>query len=134
MTLENQRYYPYKGRTINPSKKVRVYRNLNNGKISIKQGNVVVGHADIVYLKAASFLVNEKNRQRVLSQKQKNVHAFIEGYWFEDIGHTKNIHFNVMIWYNPYLTEFFRTKNNQEEIHEASYVCVTSDGKMLCQK
>lgn len=134
MALESEGYYSYKGRKINPLKKVKVYRNLNNGKISIKQGNLVVGHADIIFLKDTSFLVNETNRQRVLSKKQKNVHAFIEGYWVEDVREMKKIDFNKRIWYNPYLTEFFRLLDTQEAIHTASYVYVTSDGEMFCQK
>lgn len=117
-------YISYKGRSIDPAKKVRLYRNLHNGKISIKQGSLVVGHADAVVVKDARFIVSEKNRQKVLETKQKNVHAFIEGYWQEastpDEGRS--------VWYNPYKTDQFRTSDTNEACHLAHLVSVTSDG------
>jgi len=67
--------------------RVRIYRNLkvrdhrawsvmaydgpNKGK--------VIDVVDAVILKDARFVVNEGGRQRVLREKQKNVHAFVDG-------------------------------------------------------
>lgn len=60
---------------------VRVYKNLNNGLISIqcKETRLVMGHCQKISLENATFLVNEAGRQRVLRDKRKNVHAYAEG-------------------------------------------------------
>ena len=61
--------------------KYRVYRNLNNGKLSIKCCNtgLVVGYCDYVGMKNCKFIVGKLGQQRVVETGQKNVHAFIEG-------------------------------------------------------
>lgn len=121
-------YTPYRGKQINPAYPVRIYRNLNNGRISIKQGTHVVGHTDEAFLTDAHFLVYEKTRQRVLEKRVKSVHAYIEGIWMEQ--------YNVPeedgngVWYNPYLTEAFRTAGSNEPCLTASKILVKSDGSM----
>jgi len=73
---------------------VRVYRNLTNGKISIldKATGLVLGHADGVHLvphedtNEVRCIVNQAGRDRVLKEKKKYVHAYIEGV----IGSIKN--------------------------------------------
>lgn len=117
-------YFSYKGRSIDPSKKVRLYRNLHNGKISIKQGSLVVGHTDNAVVSEVRFIVSEKRRQKVLSSKQKNVHAYIEGYWQEETSSENG----CAVWYNPYKTEYFRTETTNEPCHTAEKVSVSSDG------
>lgn len=79
---------PYKNRTIDPDRPVRVYRNLHSrlgdGRHwSIRQGQHVVAHADSLHLVDVRFVVSEKGRQRVLSERRKNVHAFAEGRFIE---------------------------------------------------
>ena len=59
--------------------KIKVYRNLHNGKLSIKQGDKVIGHCRSITMKDVSFICNEKGRDRVRRTKQKNVHAWLEG-------------------------------------------------------
>jgi len=58
-----------------------VYRNLNNGLISIQDlsTGLVLGHASAVDLQEASFIVREAGRQQVIKEKRKNVHAFVRG-------------------------------------------------------
>lgn len=58
-----------------------VYRNLHNGLLSIKdrKTRLVVAHSDQVTLVNATTVVNESGRQRVLTEKKKNVHAYIRG-------------------------------------------------------
>ncbi|WP_442638032.1 hypothetical protein [Rossellomorea marisflavi] len=117
-------YVTYKGRTLDSSKKVRLYRNLNNGKISIKQGSLVVGHTDMAMLQDAQFLVFENGRQRVLKEKQKNVHAYIEGYWSDAILCEQG----RKVWYNPYKTDHFMSQDDNTPCIVASYVKVESSG------
>ena len=70
--------------------KVRVYRNLNKagpnfGCWSVKSmygrnyGRVVLHCSDVI-VAAARCVVGERARQRVIREKSKNVHAYIEGY------------------------------------------------------
>ena len=58
----------------------RIYYNLHNHKWSIRHGcGLVIGHADGVVMTDVSPVVSEAGRQRVMEEKRKNVHAFLEG-------------------------------------------------------
>ena len=63
--------------------RVRVYRNLNKGGISIQckteNGWRVCDYTHHVVLENCTFKVLESGRQRVLRTQQKNVHAWVEG-------------------------------------------------------
>lgn len=61
--------------------RVRVYRNLNNGKLSIlhKKRGRVIGYADSVRLLKATYVVLPAGKQRAIRTGQRNVHAFVEG-------------------------------------------------------
>ena len=64
--------------------RVRVYYNLHRKVWSIKamegpQKGRVIHHADVVHLTDARPVVSEAGRQRVLRERKKNVHAYIEG-------------------------------------------------------
>lgn len=64
--------------------RVRVYYNLNRAVWSIKamEGEFkgkVIGYADSVVLSDAHTVVSEAGRQRVLRERRKNVHAYIDG-------------------------------------------------------
>ena len=65
---------------IDPTKKVRVYRNLHKKCVSVKQGGIVRCHATNVVLNECRFIVSEAGQARVRREGKKNVHAFIEGY------------------------------------------------------
>lgn len=66
------------------SPKVFVYRNLQRNCWSVKaldghnKGRVVL-HCTAIQLEDAKFTVSEKGRQRVILEKQKNVHAGVVG-------------------------------------------------------
>jgi len=64
--------------------RVRVYYNLNRAVWSIKamdgeHKGRVIGYAKAVTLRDAHTVVSEAGRQRVLREKRKNVHAYIDG-------------------------------------------------------
>lgn len=61
--------------------KVKVYRNLNNGLLSVMDFNTkkVIGHADEIALCDVEFQINTKARDKVRNEGRKNVHAFIVG-------------------------------------------------------
>jgi hypothetical protein len=99
----------YRNRTIDPTKKVKVYKNLHKNTFSIQQNGKVVGHSHFIVLKNCKFVVNEAGRKRVLEKKQKNVHAFVVGHLVH-----KNSHHNgfselnqAFVSYNPYAFDKF---------------------------
>ena len=65
---------------IDPTKKVRVYRNLHKDCFSVKQDGLVRCHADNVTLFNVEFIVSKAGQRRVRDEKKKNVHAFVEGF------------------------------------------------------
>ena len=98
--------YAAQAALLNLEKPVRVYRNLATGLWSVKQG-VVRFHTDCIFLKDAVFLVSEKSRQRVLRERQKNVHAYVQGYLTD-----RPTYFTVgadcyEVTYNPYKNRQF---------------------------
>lgn len=112
---DDNEVYSYKGRTIDLKKPIYVYRNLHKEGIwySVKQGNLVVAHAQLMVMGDCEFIVNEKGRQRVLKEKRKNLHAYIKGYYTTSgMGTTaaKN-DLPAMIEYNPYFNKTFMCSN-----------------------
>ena len=123
---------------------VKLYRNLNNGKISIMDPvtRLVVGHADSVSVRNAQFVVNETGRQRVLKEKRKNVHAFVTGTLFAIQGFESYrgryivIHSGShsgakrIVKYNPYIGPYFTAASNGKPVHSANTARVESTGKI----
>lgn len=72
----------YKGRHVNPRRRIEVYRNLTKQDgpwYSVRQDGIVVGHSRGIDLHKCIFHVNEAGRQRVLRTGHKNVHAYVSG-------------------------------------------------------
>ena len=108
---------PYKGRIIDYTKEVEVYRCLNRkGKIySIRQGGKVVAHTEAITLKDCKFIVNKSGKMKAIETKKRNVHAYIKG-MIGDIFDPST--FIIPIHYNPFDELGFRT-NSQMEITES---------------
>tara|TARA_B100001564_G_C20653113_1_gene677847 strand:- start:995 stop:1369 length:375 start_codon:yes stop_codon:yes gene_type:complete len=122
MILLNQADKRYR---IDYSKPVKVYRNLHKGCWSIKQNGLVKAHSDEINLFDCDFLVNEKNRQKVIKEKRKNVHAFVKGYiWNTPVDLIKQAS------YNPYVNNYFYDVNDLASIHKANFVRGV-DGKLF---
>ena len=123
---------------------VSIYRNLHNGLISIKSASsgLVLGHAQSVDVAWADFVVNESGRQRVLKDKQKNVHAYVKGlllntscfkpYKGRSIGPVygalDTIHKATVVSYNPYKAPHFVIKGTSDKVSKASLCTVSHDG------
>lgn len=62
-------------------KHVEVYRNLHNGKLSVRDRKTkrVIAHVDYITLAGVGFRVSQAGRERVLRERRKNVHAFVSG-------------------------------------------------------
>jgi len=129
----------------------RLYRNLNNGLISVrcKKTNLVVGHAESVTLINPNFKVNEAGRLRVIETKEKNVHAFIEGEILTYCGFVPfrgrtfvmtgtfekepKVHSNIepeIITYNPYRFGHFFNKKTEEKAGKYRAAVVSSSGEI----
>ena len=128
MIQDRMKITPYKGRTLDESKPVHVYRNLGNAakeRYSIRQGGLVVGHTDEITLADCKFKVSEAGRNKVLREGRKNVHAFVKGYMItkDEYEHEGDIH----ISYNPYRNDSFVVK--EESIKKANQVFLGSRGE-----
>jgi len=106
---------------------VRVYRNLHKKTYSIQaktpKGWRVVEHRDFLFLSEAYFNVSEAGRQRVLREKRKNVHAYVEGELIE------NACFKIgdQIRYNPYRASTF-TDEQGKQVNYSKCVYLNAGG------
>jgi len=86
--------------------KKRVYFNLHKRLFSVQEkvnGQwKVIGHTDDITLYNVTFKVSEAGRQRVLKEKRKNVHGYVEGYSSDYEGSL-----TTQIRYNPYKYDSF---------------------------
>ena len=113
--------------------RVRVYRNLHTGTLSMqgyipeKKGWRVIGHPEVVTLENVKFVVREAGRLRVLKEKRKNVHAWVEG---DLVGHSL-INFREAAKYNPYKYEFWVDSVGRDITGRTwPQATVSSDGKV----
>lgn len=111
--------------------RVFVYYNLHKKCWSIKaleghKKGLVIAHVDKLQLKNVTFKVSEAGRQRVLTQKRKNVHAGVVGTLVKWDYFMKP---NAEVVYNPYLFENFRYKPTGIQANRADNVIM--DGKRV---
>lgn len=118
------KFQAFRGRKVDFTKKVKVYRNLTKRCYSIQQAGRVVGHCAGFRLNLVGFQVSEAARQRVISTGRKNVHAYIVGNLLsysqslDLVGLYKHYpdKFNA-ITYNPYKYNSFIYKDNERIIN-----------------
>ncbi len=126
---DNQRRYDYYGYFGQKPAVYRVYRNLHTGTWSLldQKTKKVVGHPSEICLQHVSFIVNHKGRQRVIKEKSKNVHAFVQG--FISYGHITDS--MVEVTYNPYKYSSFVVKDTEKPINKAKLAIFTPDMKVF---
>jgi hypothetical protein len=110
--------------------RVRVYWNLHKDCYSVTKWvggpdkGRVVAYLDEIRLEDVKFIVQPAGRERVLREKRKNVHAFLEGFWgdpeVEQVGAT------TIVSYNPYQKPVFYRKDDGGAVESASWVTLTS--------
>jgi len=133
--------------------RVMCYFNLHKKVWSVKalegehRGHVI-GHAKKVTLNNVTQRVSEAGRQRVIREKQKNVHAGMVGQLagvskdgMEKLGPYCQIDFDcdqkvldstpMTLYYNPYKTERFVFLGTGEEFEHAYAVIMSSDGRLV---
>jgi len=118
------------GASLDYNKPVKVYRNLNNGELSVMQGQKVIAYADYIYLKDVTFHVQKAGLAKVREEKRKNVHAYVKGYIDTDT----YIDSNERVYYDPYKYDTFVTIDVLDEvypIHKAEKVFINNKGEIL---
>jgi hypothetical protein len=95
-----------------------VYRNLKHGRaarpfysVKDKATGRVIDRLHCISVANATFVVSEAGRQRVLREKRKNVHAYVEGEWVPTLPGLAML--PQTIRYNPYLGPYFITHHGQ---------------------
>jgi hypothetical protein len=129
---------------IDPSRKVRVYRNLHKKCFSIKQDGLVRCHADGVTLQECKFIISKAGQKRVREQEQKNVHAFVEGYVVDTIAADREVDGEVTdgqlmsgltnwetLYYNPYECDGFTNTASSKVAKIARFADLCSDDKVF---
>ena len=113
-----------KKRTAIPNgQKVFVYRNLHQKCFSVKdlETGLVIAHVDFVSLTDCQLKVSESGRQRVLMEKQKNVHAGVVGTWVKP----SRRKLTTSVFYNPYKYKTFTRIKEQTPILTAKKVNIS---------
>ena len=110
---------------IDVDRPVQVYKNLHTGTWSVRQDGVVKVHTDYITLKNVKFKVGQKGRERVLREKAKNVHAFVQGYLCSVYDLNNNVPDFGMhsITYNPYLYDSFVNCDNDNKRVDTADFC-----------
>ena len=120
-------------------KKVMVYYNLHKHTFSVTYDSKVIIHADYVKLGDVEFRVRKGGKERVRSEKSKNVHAFVIGklldyceYPCDGIPTPSS---DKVVTYNPYKNDTFVFKNTEEPVYHAQEVdMINSKNKLFVVK
>jgi hypothetical protein len=120
-------------------KKVMVYYNLHKHTFSVTYDSKVIMHADYFKLGDVEFRVRKGGKERVRSEKSKNVHAFVIGklldyceYPCKDIPLPSS---DKVVTYNPYKHDTFVFKNTEEPVYRAQEVdMINSKNKLFVVK
>ena len=101
--------------------KYYIYRNLRTGGFSVKRRGRVVDRQQSLTAEHITFKVNEIGRQRVIKEKQKNVHAYIvcDKYYLYDRTEVDKL---KIITYNPYKSSSF-TVDSKEIATAEKVIC-----------
>lgn len=110
------------GKTLVQNQVVECYRNLHKKAFSIrdKHSKRVVASGNSFVLDDVRIRVSEVARQRVIKEKQKNVHAWLIGSYsgIVDIDTSSMIE----LYYNPYKHDSFIRLDNKQPVHNMSRV------------
>ena len=106
--------------------RVFVYRNLHRKCYSVKSLKTgrVIAHVDSIDLINVRFKVSEAGRQRVIREKQKNVHAGVVGY----IADVSLLSQSSKVTYNPYKFDTFIRRDNELPVYEAKIAHLDASG------
>ena len=109
-------------------KPYRLYRNLHRGNFSIqsyikqKGGYRVTDRLSSVILEDCTFKVYETGRQKVIKEKKKNVHAYVELISYKAVYVEVDVANLREIYYNPYEFDSFVYKDTLKKVYKANRV------------
>jgi hypothetical protein len=107
-------------------KKVMVYYNLHKHTFSVTYDSKVIMYADYVKLGDVEFRVRQGGKEKVRSEKSKNVHAFVIGklldYCEYPCDEMPTPSSDKVVTYNPYKHDTFVFKNTEEPVYYAQEV------------
>lgn len=124
----------------------KVYRNLHNGKLSIKDAStgLVVGHADSVDVFMAKFTVSRAGVERIRRDKRKSVVATVDGgiSWVRGFTSYKGRDYRSCsphivggkartVTFNPYLYDTFVDRKTKQRVRRADNVAIDGTGSMI---
>ena len=103
-----------------------VYYNLHKHTFSVQKSGIVLLHADYLKLENVEFRVRKGGREKVKTEKRKNVHAFVIGdlvdfcqYPCDDMPEEPSA---PIVTYDPYKFDSFVVKETGEPISSAKEV------------
>lgn len=105
--------------------KCRIYRNLNNGTMSLQlkvNGWYVAGHVTDAIVQSVKFHISEASRLRVIRDGRKNVHAWGEGLLIAQF--KPEIDAPIDLSYNPYEDTTFCERGTKRPIERCQYLVV----------
>ena len=115
--------------------RVRIYRNLHKGTLSVKDWDRqsdtygrVIARPNVFMLDYPRFIVSKAGRDRVLREKRKNVHAFVQGHPYSGKREGRRAvteHKGFEVFYNPYKSEWFVDKDGNP-VHQADWALITA--------
>lgn len=127
----NSKTESFKDRSIDLSKKVEVYRNLNKKGTwySVKQNGLVVGRSRQLILRDVTFKVSEAICEKVKVTGERSVHAFAVGFYTDHMLPEENLLklFKSKIKYDPFIMNGFEDENGNG-ITSAVYLYFNKDG------
>ena len=120
-------------------KKVMVYYNLHKHTFSITYNSKVIMYADYVKLGDVEFRVRQGGKEKVRSEKSKNVHAFVIGtlldYCEYPCDEMPTSSSDEIVTYNPYKHDTFVFKKTEEPVYRAQEVdMINSKNKLFVVK
>jgi hypothetical protein len=110
--------------------RVRVYRNLNNGRLTVQHkvdGSWRLSHyVDAINLIDARMIVSLAGHARAVREGQRNVHAFIEGIVAPTLPPTPDMR---PLRYNPFEAPAFFDADTRAAVASSAHVRIESHGK-----
>lgn len=112
-----------------------VYYNPHKKTFSVKHKNKVVTHTDNLVLENVEFRVRQGGRFKVITEGNKNVHAFVIGSLKSLSVKNEDLRNHSVITYNPYRWKTFVHKLTEESIYFSDKVfMVNGKDKIFVEK
>lgn len=103
--------------------KKQLYRNLNNGKFSLRFKGRVVAHPEAVIMDSPVMVVSSPGQLRVRKNKVKNVHAYIGSENVQIIEADRAVITGLReVYYCPYTCDGFEIKDTGERVESAPFL------------